>query len=114
MIDLSGTADTARRGGETDQLTGIEGALGSSGGDSFKGDALNNEFQGKAGKDTMTGGGGRDSWDFNAVADSPAGAARDLVTDFAPGQDVIDLAGVDADTHRARAISRSAGSPRRC
>ena len=88
VIDLSGTADTAKRGGETDQLIGIEGALGSSGADSFKGDALNNEFQGKAGKDTMTGGGGRDTWDFNDVADSPAGATRDLVTDFAPGQDV--------------------------
>ena len=46
----------------------------------------------------MTGGGGRDTWDFNDVADSPAGATRDLVTDFAPGQDVIDLAGIDADT----------------
>ena len=32
------------------------------------------------------------------MADSPAGATRDLVTDFAPGQDLIDLAGVDADS----------------
>ena len=98
MIDLSGTTDTAKRGGETDTLIGIEGALGSSGNDTFKGDALNNEFQGKTGKDTMTGGGGRDTWDFNDVADSPAGATRDVVTDFAPGQDVIDLAGIDADS----------------
>ena len=98
VIDLSGTTDTAKRGGETDTLIGIEGALGSSGNDTFKGDALDNEFQGKAGKDTMTGGGGRDTWDFNDVADSPAGATRDLVTDFAPGQDVIDLAGIDADS----------------
>jgi len=98
VVDLSGTADTAKRGSEKDTLIGIEGALGSSGGDTFKGDALNNEFQGKAGKDTMTGGGGRDTWFFKEVADSPAGATRDLVTDFAPGQDVIDLAGIDADT----------------
>ena len=97
MVDLSGTNDTAKRGGETDTLIGIEGALGSSGNDRFKGDALNNEFQGKAGKDTMTGGGGRDTWDFNDVADSPAGATRDVVTDFVPGQDVLDLAGIDAD-----------------
>ena len=104
-IDLSGTADTAKRGSEKDTLIGIEGALGSSGADTFKGDALNNEFQGKAGKDTMTGGGGRDSWDFNEVADSPAGAARDVVTDFVPGphildpgQDTIDLIDIDADT----------------
>ncbi len=32
------------------------------------------------------------------MADSPAGATRDVVTDFAPGQDIIDLAGVDADS----------------
>ena len=98
IIDLSGTTDTAKRGGEKDTLIGIEGALGSNAADTFKGDALNNEFQGKTGKDTMTGGAGRDTWDFNDVADSPAGATRDLVTDFVPGQDVIDLAGVDADS----------------
>ena len=62
----------------------------------------------------MTGGGGRDTWDFNDVADSPAGATRDVVTDFAPGQDVLDLAGIDADTRRARQPVASAGSPRRC
>ena len=98
IIDLSGTTDTAKRGAEKDTLIGIEGALGSNAADTFKGDELNNEFQGKTGKDTMTGGAGRDTWDFNAVADSPAGATRDLVIDFVPGQDVIDLAGVDADS----------------
>jgi Ca2+-binding RTX toxin-like protein len=45
----------------------------------------------------MTGGGGRDTWDFNEVADSPAGATRDMVTDFAPGQDILDIASTDAD-----------------
>ena len=45
----------------------------------------------------MTGGGGRDTWDFNAIADSPASASRDVIRDFTPGQDVIDLAGIDAD-----------------
>jgi serralysin len=97
VVDLSGTTDTARRGGETDTLTGIEGAIGSSKADTFKGDAGANEFQGGLGKDRYTGGGGRDLYDFNAVAESPAGAGRDVVTDFAPGQDVIDLAGIDAD-----------------
>ena len=84
VVDLSGTNDTAKRGGETDTLIGIEGALGSSGADTFKGDALSNEFQGKAGKDTYAGGSGRDTYDFNEVADSPAGATRDVVTDFDP------------------------------
>ena len=98
IIDLSGTTDTAKRGSEKDTLIGIEGALGSNAADTFKGDELNNEFQGKTGKDTMTGGLGRDSWDFNDVADSPAGATRDVVTDFDPSVDVLDLAGIDADS----------------
>ena len=102
VIDLSGTTDTAKRGSEKDTLIGIEGALGSSGADTFKGDELNNEFQGKTGKDTMTGGGGRDTWDFNDVADSPAGATRDLVTDFVPGQDVHRPRRHRRRQHRAR------------
>ena len=32
------------------------------------------------------------------MADIPPGATRDIVTDFAPGQDVLDLAGIDADS----------------
>ena len=98
IVDLSGTSDIAKRGGETDTLTDIEGAIGSSKNDTFRGDAFNNEFQGRLGKDTMTGGGGRDTWDFNLVTDSPPGATRDVVRDFVPGQDVLDLAGIDADS----------------
>ena len=45
------------------------------------------------------GGGGRDTHDFNQVQDSPAGAKkRDVITDLTPGQDVLDLSGIDADT----------------
>ena len=98
VVDLSGTNDTAKRSGETDTLIGIEGALGSSGNDTFKGDALSNEFQGKAGKDVYAGGSSRDTYDFNDVTDSPAGATRDVVTDFDPSTDVLDLAGIDADS----------------
>ena len=47
VIDLSGTTDTAKRGGETDTLIGIEGALGSSGNDTFKGDALDQRVPGQ-------------------------------------------------------------------
>ena len=32
------------------------------------------------------------------MADSPAGATRDVVTDFDPASDVLDLAGIDADS----------------
>jgi Ca2+-binding RTX toxin-like protein len=98
-VDLSGATDTARRGTETDTLTGIEGAIGSSAADTFRGDALANYFRGAAGKDIFTGNGGRDLYDLNTVGDSPVGSAtRDVVTDFAPGTDDLDLAGIDANT----------------
>lgn len=73
----------------------------SSGGNGFKfkGDTLDKLFQGGGGKDTATGGIGRDLYDFNAVADSKAGAlSRDVITDFAHGTDKIDLTGLVADT----------------
>ena len=38
VVDLSLATDTAKRGSETDTLTSIEGAIGSSAGDTFKGD----------------------------------------------------------------------------
>ena len=100
MVDLSGTTDTAKRGSETDTLIGIEGAIGSTKADRFKGDARANEFQG-----------GRQGHRhrrrrprhlrLQRRADSPPGASkRDVITDFAPGQDVLDLAGIDADPSR--------------
>jgi len=99
VVDLSLTNDTAKRGTETDKLISIEGAIGSSAGDTFKGDANANWFQGGLGKDTATGGSGRDLYDFNAVADSKVGATtRDVITDFAHLVDKIDLMGLDADT----------------
>ena len=97
-VDLSGTTDTARRGTETDTLTGIEGAIGSAAGDTFRGDAAANLFQGGLGKDTATGGAGRDLYDFNTVAESGVGTAnRDVITDFAHLADKLDLMGIDAD-----------------
>ena len=38
VVDLSLANNTAKRGSETDKLISIEGAIGSSAGDSFKGD----------------------------------------------------------------------------
>ncbi|MFZ1425516.1 MAG: M10 family metallopeptidase C-terminal domain-containing protein [Geminicoccaceae bacterium] len=98
VVDLSATPSTAKRGGETDTLTSIEGAIGSNGADTFKGDAQANEFQGGLGKDIYTGGAGRDTYDFNAAAESPVGTGRDVIQDFVPGQDALDIAGIDADS----------------
>ncbi|MFO1037745.1 MAG: hypothetical protein U1E45_12930 [Geminicoccaceae bacterium] len=102
VVDLSGATDTAKRGTETDTLTGIEGAIGSTKADTFKGDANANWFMGGPGKDTFTGGGGHDFFDFNSTADSLVGVGnRDIVKDFAPGTDDIDLMGIDADANVA-------------
>ena len=99
VVDLSLSTDTAKRGTETDTLTSIEGAIGSSAGDTFKGDANNNWFQGGLGKDTFSGGSGRDLYDFNAVAESGTTATtRDVITDFDHLVDDIDLMGIDANT----------------
>ena len=90
---------TAKRGSETDTLTGLEGAIGSTAGDVFKGNGFNNYFQGGLGKDTFTGGSGRDLYDVNAVAESGVGTTkRDVITDFDHLVDDIDLMGIDANT----------------
>ena len=104
-IDLRGDAatdtDIAKRGSETDTLTGIEGAVGSSKGDIFFGDSLGNWFQGGGGKDTYTGGAGRDLYDYNLTSAAGLGTSRDMIKDFAHLSDKIDLAGIDADSTAA-------------
>ena len=101
VVDLSGAADTARRGGETDRLAHIEGAIGSSAADSFKGDGGRNFFQGGAGRDSYTLGGGRDVVDIDVAGHSGLAANRDVVTDFVHLVDHLDLSGIDADVTAA-------------
>ena len=89
VVDLSANPATAKRGGETDTLTCIEGAIGSDKADTFKGDASNNEFQGGLGKDTYTGGGGRDLYAFNDRPGQPGRRRprRDQGLRARPGRD---------------------------
>jgi hypothetical protein len=109
-VDLRGDGskvlDTARRGTETDTLTGIEGAIGGSGDDRFFGDVTDNGnwFQGGGGKDIYTGGLDGDIYVFNLTSASAVGSRRDVITDFTSGgdgnfptHDTIDLRGIDAD-----------------
>jgi len=95
-VDLSLATDRATRGGEVDTLVEIEGAIGSAGADTFRGDAKDNLFRGLGGKDTQTGGAGADRFDFDRASDSAPGADRDVVTDFAHLADEIDLLTIDA------------------
>ena len=51
------------------------------------------------GRDTATGGAARDVFDYDHTSDSRPGAAnRDVITDFAPNSDRIDLTGIDANS----------------
>ena len=96
VVDLSLATDTGKRGTETDTLREIEGAIGSPNADTFKGDGLANLFRGNAGKDTATGGAGPDVFDIDALAHSTVGTNRDVITDFTPGSDDLDLSTIDA------------------
>ena len=77
----------------------VADCIGSSAADTFKGNEFNNYFQGGLGKDTASGGSGRDLYDFNTTSDSKVGStARDVITDFDHLVDDIDLMGLDANT----------------
>ncbi|MCP3733949.1 M10 family metallopeptidase C-terminal domain-containing protein [Sphingomonas sp. RP10(2022)] len=53
---------------------------------------------GGRGTDTLTGGAGKDIFRFESTADSVAGSARDVITDFLSGTDKIDLSAIDANS----------------
>ena len=55
---------------------------------------------GGRGADVMSGGAGRDVFDYNSVSDSTKGAS-DLITDFQHGVDKIDLSTIDAISGKA-------------
>jgi serralysin len=57
----------------------------------------NDTLIGGMGRDIMTGGGGADTFQFNSILESgKTRTTRDVITDFAPGTDHIDLSGIDA------------------
>ena len=80
-------------GTDTDTLFGIEKIIGSVHDDTLTGDAYNNIFDGGAGDDTLTGGGGADKFVLTKT-----GGGSDTVTDFADGTDKIQIASAGDDT----------------
>jgi serralysin len=85
LLDGRGGADLLHGGGGSDRLKGGDG---------------DDTLEGRAGRDVLTGGAGDDTFVFG-VSDIVTGSARDRITDFAAGSDVIDLAAIDADTSTA-------------
>jgi Ca2+-binding RTX toxin-like protein len=109
------TAQTVARIGSTltDKVKNVENITGSRNADVLTGNAGDNVITGELGLDTLTGGLGTDSlyggadrvkdiFDFNAIADSKMGTARDKVYNFVTKIDKIDLSGIDANTANAK------------
>jgi len=78
-IAVSGITFTDLRGGD----------------DVFIGSSTGERIIGGLGHDVITGGGGADDFDFNAVAE----ISHDIITDFTSGVDKIDFATIDARTN---------------
>jgi Ca2+-binding RTX toxin-like protein len=99
--DLTGTNGANDLGGlgGNDYLYGLGGndrLYGGNGNDVLNGGSGNDSLTGGAGKDTMTGGADSDTFVYGSKAESAPGTAnRDVITDFQPGVDKIDLRSVD-------------------
>lgn len=106
LLEGGAGKDTLRGGAGNDRLLGGGGddllygdggddtLLGGAGNDRLFGGAGRDLLRGGAGRDTMTGGAGRDVFAWGAASESRP-AAPDLVTDFQPGADRLDLSALD-------------------
>jgi Ca2+-binding RTX toxin-like protein len=92
LVGNSG-ANSLSSGNGDDYITG------GAGNDTLNGGAGNDTLVGGAGRDILIGGTGSDTFDFDLVSHSPAGAAsRDSINGgFSHGFDRIDLATIDAN-----------------
>ena len=80
-----------------DTMTSIFNVVGTFGNDLFTGNNSANVLTGGHGQDQMAGGGSADTFAFNSITDSSNGAP-DLITDFHPALDKLDLSGIDANS----------------
>jgi Ca2+-binding RTX toxin-like protein len=87
-------------GSFNDTLSGLDGndeLRGQVGNDILSGGDGTDLLVGATGVDNLTGGADADTFRFSTAFESGLGANADRITDFAPGTDIIDLAGADAD-----------------
>ncbi|MBV1796785.1 peroxidase family protein [Siccirubricoccus sp. G192] len=98
-----GKAGDILAGGAGDQMllgkAGADTILGGEGADLLRGGAGADTLVGGAGQDTLVGGAGADLFRFTAIGDSTPGSP-DLIRDFTPGEDRIDLSAIDTDPVR--------------
>lgn len=100
----NGTAlqDTLFGSTGNDTLNGLgsrDRLLGGLGNDALNGGDGDDDLIGGAGRDVMSGGSGYDWYMFDNATDSGVGAlARDVISDFTRGQDMIDVCDIDANS----------------
>ncbi|SUS07443.1 hypothetical protein DF3PB_4390003 [uncultured Defluviicoccus sp.] len=88
----------ASRWGWIDDGTGDQ-ISGGNGSDTLIGGKGVDTLTGGAGADVMSGGGGDDVFDYNAASETGNSLTTcDIITDFAPGHDKIDLKDIDASS----------------
>jgi len=90
--------DTLVGGSGNDLLMGHQGF------DSLNGGAGQDTLQGGENRDTLTGGYSADIFRYASIEDSPGSyehTSADLITDFTPGVDKIDLSRIDAISGRS-------------
>jgi len=121
-----GTADQQGGGTGADRMQGLGGndeLLGGDGNDTLRGGWGADTLEGELGDDMVLGGGGNDSLSGDIGGDWLTGGAgadsfifgrkhgRDVITDFIPEEDVIDLRamGVAGDAFSDLAVSQQAG-----
>lgn len=92
ILNGDNSSDILYGGSNNDLLNGDNGD------DQLFGGNDNDWLIGGNGKDTLNGGSGNDIFDFNFLSEMGVNnASRDVITDFNPASDKIDLFGLDAN-----------------
>ncbi len=96
-----GGSDSLSGGADNDSLDGGIGndtLTGNGGNDTLLGGSGSDRLIGSAGVDVLSGGLDADTFVFATAGESGSGTTRDLITDFQPGIDRIDIGAFDANT----------------
>ncbi|MEM7505253.1 MAG: matrixin family metalloprotease [Pseudomonadota bacterium] len=100
----SRSSDNLRGNAADNRIEGGIGAdhlFGRAGEDVLRGQNGADRLQGNSGADDLGGGQGADTFIYNLLTDSRVGVIRrDVISDFGNGNDIVDLARIDADTSR--------------
>jgi Ca2+-binding RTX toxin-like protein len=91
--------ENASSGAGNDKLFGNDAnnvLIAGAGNDAVSAGAGNDTLDGGSGNDTLSGGSGNDTFLFTNIGDTSGGAERDVITDFARGEDKIDLKALGA------------------